>query len=85
MPSEKSARSSEGRQIRNRRVRSSTRTMVVKALNALQRGDVEDADTAVIQAVSALDKAATKGIIHDNNAARKKSRLVGKLNALRGS
>ena len=85
MPSEKSARSSEGRRIRNRHVRSTTRTMVVKALNALQSGDVQDADSAVVQAVIALDKAATKGIIHHNNAARKKSRLVGKLNALKAS
>ena len=83
MPSEKSARSSERKRLRNRRIRSATRTIIARAVNTLQRGGPQDTEPAVIRAVRALDKAVTKGIIHRNNAARKKSRLMAKLNALK--
>lgn len=85
MPSEKSARSSERKRIRNRKIRSATRTQVGKAVNALREGEAQDAELLVVQAVRALDKAATKGIIHRNNAARRKSRLMSKLNALKAA
>lgn len=85
MPAEKSARTSERRRIQNRRVRSTTRTMVARAVSALQANQSEDVESAVATAVKALDKAATKGIIHRNNAARKKSRLMAKLNAIKTS
>ena len=85
MPSEKSARSSERKRIINRRVRSSTRTTVAKAVDALKRKESEEAESTVAQAVRALDKAVTKGILHRNNAARRKSRIMAKLNALRVS
>ncbi len=85
MPAEKSARTSERRRIQNRRVRSATRTMVARAVSALQANQSEDVESAVATAVRALDKAATKGIIHRNNAARKKSRLMAKLNAIKAS
>ena len=83
MPSEKSARSSERKRLRNRRIRSATRTIIARAVTTLQRGGPQDTEPAVIRAVRALDKAVTKGIIHRNNAARKKSRLMAKLNALK--
>ena len=82
MPSEKSARSSERKRLRNRRVRSATRTMIARAVNALQGGERQDTELAVAQAVRALDKALAKGIIHRNNAARRKSRLMAKLHNL---
>ena len=82
MPSEKSARSAERKRVQNRRVRSATRTMVARGVSVLQGGERHDAELAVAQAVRALDEAVTKGIIHRNNAARKKSRLMAKLNAL---
>lgn len=85
MPSEKTARSAETRRIRNRGIRSATRTMVSKANQALQRGQVQEAEASVKEAVRALDKAATKGIIHRNNAARRKSRLASKLKPLSAS
>ena len=85
MPAEKSARTSERRRIQNRRVRSTTRTMVARAVSALQANQSEDVESAVATAVKALDKAATKGIIHRNNAARKKSRLMAKLTAIKTS
>jgi small subunit ribosomal protein S20 len=48
----------------------------------MDRGRVEEAREAVRQAVSALDKAAGKGIIHKNNAARRKARLMRQLNQI---
>jgi small subunit ribosomal protein S20 len=62
------------------RVRTSTRTFLKKAHAAVASGQVEDATQAVQEAVSALDKAAEKGVIHKNNAARHKSRLMAALN-----
>ena len=82
MPALKSARSSEKKRLRNRRVRSATRTYVAKAVSALRRHELEESEVTVSQAVRALDKAVTKGILHNNNASRKKSRLVSRLNAL---
>lgn len=59
---------------------SACRTMVKKAVLAIQGGD-ESAAAAVVSAVRMLDRTAGKGIIHRNNAARRKSRLMYKLNS----
>ncbi len=83
MPAEKTARKMEKKRLRNRQVRSATRTMVGKAGDALRSG--ADAETEVGAAIKALDSAVTKGILHKNNAARKKSRLMAKLNASQAS
>jgi small subunit ribosomal protein S20 len=48
----------------------------------MERGNPEQAREAVRVAASALDKAAEKGIIHKNNAARRKSRLMRQLNQI---
>ena len=69
----------EKRRVRNRVYRGSARTYVKKARLAMDDGSVEEARQATLQAISALDKAASKGIIHKNNAARRKSRLVKRL------
>ena len=53
-----------------------------KARLAIDSGDVEAARTATLEAVSALDKAAQKGVLHDNNASRRKGRLMKQLAAL---
>jgi len=76
----KRIRSSEKRRQRNRIVRGGTRTSVKKARVGIAGKDMVVADTAVAEAVSALDKAAAKGVIHKNNAARRKSRLMRQLN-----
>lgn len=69
------------RRVVNRRGRSEAKTLVQRATNiALGRAE-GDAPEAVTAAISALDKAAEKGIIHPNNAARRKSRLMAKVNA----
>jgi len=69
-------RQNEKRRLRNRNVRGSARTAIKQAHAAFAEGNAVDSKTAVIQAISALDKAAEKGVIHKNNAARRKSRLM---------
>jgi len=61
-------------------VRSQAKTMVKKAEGLIFSGQVKQAEGEVVAAISSLDKAAEKGIIHPNNAARRKSRLMKKLN-----
>jgi small subunit ribosomal protein S20 len=53
-----------------------------KARAAIDSGDVEAARDATVLAVSALDKAAEKGVLHKNNASRRKSRLMKQLAVL---
>lgn len=86
MPNIKSAikrvKVSEKRRLRNASHKSALRT-AVKAFETAAAGDnVDNAKAALIAASKKLDKAATKGLIHKNAAARKKSRLAKKLNAL---
>jgi len=57
---------------------------VKKARLLIDEGQLDAAEEVVRQAVSALDKAAEKGIIHKNNAARRKSRLMRWFNQARG-
>ena len=77
----KRVRQSLRRRAVNRRTRSETKTLVLQASEiALGRSD-GDGPAAVTAAIAALDKAAEKGIIHRNNAARRKSRLMTKVNA----
>jgi small subunit ribosomal protein S20 len=78
----KDMRRSERRRQRNRPIISATRTYVRRARTAIEAGDAEAAARAVGDAISALDKAASKGVIHRNNAARRKSRLMARYNAL---
>jgi len=72
----------EKRRLRNRMVSGSARTAVNKARVALEAKTPETKED-VLKAISALDKAATKGVIHKNNAARRKGRLMKKLASLK--
>lgn len=72
----------EKRRLRNRVFRGRARTFVQKAKITIEEGEQQAAVEAVRRAVSALDKAAEKGILHKNNAARRKSRLMRRLNSL---
>jgi len=67
------------RRLRNRLFTSRARTFVKDARSTIKDGTPEDARTATLAAISALDKAAEKGIIHKNNAARRKGRLMNRL------
>jgi small subunit ribosomal protein S20 len=68
--------------LHNRVYRGRARSYVKKARLAIETGDLDDARTATIEAVKALDKAAEKGIVHKNNASRRKSRLMKQLAVL---
>lgn len=72
----------EKHRVRNRFYRGAARTLVAKAKTAIVTGEAETSKVAVAQAIQALDKAAEVGIIHKNNAARRKSRLMKRLNSL---
>jgi small subunit ribosomal protein S20 len=72
----------EKRRIRNRIFRGRARTAIKKVRMEIADGDLESARQSAQLAISALDKAAEKGVLHKNNAARRKSRLMRRLNAL---
>jgi small subunit ribosomal protein S20 len=74
----KQARAGVKRALRNRAVRSEVKTLVVKARRSMSAVGVAGEDRAIlaIEAVRALDRAAAKGVLHRNNAARRKARLM---------
>lgn len=76
---------SEKRREHNRLFRSRARTFVKRARTAQSGTDLNAAQAATIEAVRELDKAASKGVIHKRNAARRKSRLMKQLAALQSS
>ena len=71
-------RQNERKRVANRVFRGRARTMVAKARVAIA-AEQETSTEAVRLAISALDKAAEKGILHKNNVARRKSRLMKRL------
>lgn len=81
----KRIRQNKKRREHNRIFRGNARTQVKKARLAIEGGNVEEARTATMLAVKALDKAAQKNILHDNNASRRKGRLMKQLAALEKS
>lgn len=78
----KRIRQTEKRTIYNRMFISRARTFVKKARTAIGGTDQEAAISATRAAIRDLDKAAGRGVIHANNAARRKSRLQKQLNAM---
>ena len=76
----KQVRVAERRRQRNKSIRSLCKTNITKAERLILSGELELAREAVVAALSCLDKAAEKGVIQANNVARRKSRLVKKLN-----
>ena len=76
----KRIRTSERRRRINQVHRSRARTYVKRAHKLIAAGHLQEAEALAEQAVSALDKAAQKGVIHKNKAARSKSRLMKQLN-----
>jgi small subunit ribosomal protein S20 len=78
----KRMRQSEKRRVRNAAVRTSVRTAVKTTRTSLAAASVEEARASLARAIQLLDRAVTKGVVHKNAAARKKSRLTRQLNAL---
>lgn len=76
---EKRIRIAERNRMYNRSIESRTKTMVKKFLAAVESGNLEEARVRYNEAASALDRAARKGVIHPNKAARKKSRMAQRL------
>lgn len=79
---EKRVRITEKRSLRNISLKSALRTTVKKFELAVSQSDIEQARIALGIATRALDKAATKGIIHRNTASRKKSRMTRRFNSV---
>jgi small subunit ribosomal protein S20 len=79
---EKQMRQSLKRRARNRKNVSQLKTQVKKLRAAIATGDAAAARTLLPETVGEIDKAAKKGVVHDNAAARHKSRLTRKVNAL---
>ncbi len=84
MPAIKGARkqvqATERKRLRNKSIRSQCKTNITKAERLIFTGKLDAAREAVVVAIASLDRAAEKGVIHPNNAARRKSRLMKKLN-----
>ncbi len=78
-------RQNEQARLRNKSVRSALRTYRRRVLEALDSGDAAAAEEALERAARAYDKAASKGVIHANNAANHKSRLARSLNRAGGA
>jgi small subunit ribosomal protein S20 len=76
----KQMRQNERRRMRNRRFQSAARTYIKKTRRLIAEGNLEEAQAVAQQAISTLDKAAVKGILHRNNVARRKARLMRQLN-----
>ena len=85
MPAKKVARQQVKRARRNQSVRRATRTVLSQARRSVRAGDAEEAEPAIRNAISYLDKAVKKGIMHKNSASRTKSRLATKLHQLQNA
>ncbi len=66
----------------NKAIKSALKTQIKKFLASVQAGNKEEATKVYSETVSAIDSAASKGILHKNNAANKKAKLAKKLNAM---
>lgn len=82
MPAKKTARQAVKRAARNRSARTATRTTLSAAARSIDSGDADAAEQAVQAAISSLDRAVQKGVLHKNSASRRKSRLTIKFNRL---
>jgi small subunit ribosomal protein S20 len=72
------------RTLRNTRVKSALKTSIKKFEEAMKQANPEEAGMKLRQAVVAIDKAVTKGVLHKNAASRKKSRLSKRFNKIKG-
>ena len=78
----KKAKQAVKRNLLNKSVRSTIKTIERKVESVITSGNKEEAGKALIEASKVLQKAASKGVIHKNNAARQISRLTRKVNAM---
>lgn len=83
--SAKRARQNLKRRDQNRYFKTTARTYLKRARTTIETNDLEAAEANVQNAIKAMDKAAQKGVIHRNNVARHKSRLMKALNKARAA
>ncbi len=83
--SKRQIRTDARRTLRNKNVRTRVKTDIGKAERLIAAGKLDEAQKAVAAAASQLDKAGVKGVLHSNNTARRKARLVAKLNKAKGA
>ncbi len=76
----KRIKTNEKRRLRNASIRSKMKTMIKKAYQSLTSGDEKLRENAIKQAIATIDRACAKGVIHRNSAARRKSRLMSRVN-----
>ena len=77
----RSVKTDAERRTANFAVKSSVKTAIRKTVETVTAGKSDEATTLFVKATSTIDKAASKGVLHKNTAARKKSRLAKKVNA----
>jgi small subunit ribosomal protein S20 len=80
--SERSVKTDASRRAQNFSTKSAVKTASRKLTESVEAGKADDAKALLTKASSVIDKAVAKGVIHKNAAARKKSRLARKANAL---
>jgi len=85
LPAKKAGRQQVKRSVRTRGDRTETRSAMAKALRSVESGDVAEAEIAVHDALSVMDRAVQKGILHKNNVNRRKSRMAARLNNLKAA
>jgi len=85
LPAKKTGRQQIKRAVRTRGDRTETRSAIAKALRSVESGDVAEAEIDVHNALSTLDRAVQKGILHKNNADRRKSRMAVRLNKMKAA
>ncbi|MDW2799356.1 30S ribosomal protein S20 [Clostridium boliviensis] len=72
----------ETKAARNKAIRSKVKTSIKKVESAITAGDKAAAQASLVNAITEIDKAATKGVYHKNNASRKVSRISKAVNAM---
>ncbi|MBP1889506.1 small subunit ribosomal protein S20 [Clostridium moniliforme] len=72
----------ETKTLKNRMIKSALKTAIKKFEMAIEANNAEEAKALFVKATKSLDMAASKGVLHKNMVARKKSRLAAKLNAM---
>ena len=85
MPAKKTGRQQIKRAVRTRGDRTETRTAMAKALRSVEAGDVAVAEVDVRDALSIMDQAVQKGILHKNNVNRRKGRIAARLNKMKAA
>jgi len=79
----KRARQNEKRRLRNLQIKSTVKSFVKKVRVSVEKKDLEGAQKALSKAIPLIQKASSKGVLHQNTTARKISRLTREVNALK--